>query len=44
MRKTFGIALVPVPGGAMLGGTPRDSAGSLCVMDYRLQFLEQADC
>jgi hypothetical protein len=44
MGKTFGIALVPGLGGAMLGGTPVTVRGSLYVMDYRLQFLEQPDC
>jgi len=44
MSKTFGIALVPVLGGAMPGGTLVTVQGSLYIMDYRLQILEQADC
>jgi hypothetical protein len=45
MGKTFGIALVYVLGGAMPGGTPMTVVwGSLDVIDYRLQILEQADC
>ena len=44
MGKTFAVALVPVPGGAMLGGTPVTVRGSLDVIDYNLRFLDQADC
>ena len=42
MGKTFAVALVPVPGGAMLGGTPMTVRGRLYVIDYRPRFLRQA--
>jgi hypothetical protein len=42
MGKTFGIALVPVLVGAMLGGTPVTVRRRLYVIDYKPRFLEQA--
>lgn len=38
MGKTFGIAFVPVLGGAMPGGIPLTVLGSLYVIDYTCNF------
>jgi hypothetical protein len=40
MAKTFGVAIMPVLGGAMPGGTLVTVWESLYVMDYKLQILE----